>query len=110
MPRLVLLLPTRTYRAEAFLAAARCLHVSVTIGCERRPEELTSSSDELLPIDVRDPQAAASIAIAFARQHPIHAVIGVDDVTAVTAAAIAKALGLSHKHVASVTAARNTLQ
>ena len=110
MPRLLLLLPTRTYRAEAFLAAARCLHVSVTIGCERRPEELTSSSDELLPIDVRDPEAAAPIAVVFARQHPIDAVIGVDDVTAVTAAAIAQAIGLPHNSVASVTAARNKHQ
>ena len=107
MPRLLLLLPTRTYRAEAFLAAARCLHVSVTIGRGRRPEELTNSPDELLPLDVRDPQAAAPIAAAFARQHPLDAVIGVDDVTAVTAAVIAQAIGLPHNSVASVTAASN---
>jgi biotin carboxylase len=110
MPRLLLLLPTRTYRAEAFLAAARRLHVSVTIGSARRPEELTNSPDELLPLDVRDPQTAAPIAVAFARQHPIDAVIGVDDVTAVTAAAIAQAIGLPHNSVASVTAARNKRQ
>ena len=107
MPRLLLLLPTRTYRAEAFLAAARHLHVSVTIGSERPPEGLTNLPDELLPLDVRHPQAAAPIAGAFARQHPIDAVIGVDDVTAVTAAAIAQAIGLPHNSVASVTAARN---
>ena len=107
MPRLLLVLPTRTYRAEAFLAAARCLHVSVTIGSERRPEELTNSPDDVLPLDVRDPQAGVPIAVAFARQHPIDAVIGVDDVTAVTAAAIAQAIGLPHNSVASVTAARN---
>jgi len=107
MPRLLLVLPTRTYRADAFLAAARCLNVSVTIACEQHPEELTNSSGELLLLDVRDPQAAAPIAVAFARQHPIDAVIGVDDVTAVTAAAIAQAIGLPHNSVASVTAARN---
>ena len=110
MPRLLLLLPTRTYRAEAFLAAARHLHVSVTIGSERPPEELTNSAGDVLPLDVRDPQAAAPIAGAFARQHPIDAVIGVDDVTAVTAAAIAQAIGLPHNSVASVTAARNKRQ
>ena len=110
MPRLLLLLPTRTYRAEAFLAAARDLHISVTIGCERRPEALTSSSGEFLPLDVRNPQAAAPIAVAFAHQYPIDAVIGVDDVTAVTAAAIAQAIGLPHNSLASVTAARNKRQ
>jgi biotin carboxylase len=107
MPRLLLLLPTRTYRADAFLAAARNLHVAVTIGGERRPDEPTNSLGERLPLDVRDPQAALPLAIAFARQHPIDAVIGVDDVTAVTAAAIAQAIGLPHNSVASVTAARN---
>ena len=110
MPRLLLLLPTRTYRAEAFLAAARCLHVSVTIGSERRPEEPTNSPDELLLLDVRHPQAAAQTVVAFARDHPIDAVIGVDDVTAVTAAAVAEAVGLPHNSVASVTAARNKRQ
>ena len=107
MQRLLLLLPTRTYRAEAFLAAARNLHVAVTIGGERRPDEPTNSSVKLLPLDVRDPQAALPLAVAFARQHPLDAVIGVDDVTAVTAAAIAQAIGLPHNSVASVTAARN---
>ncbi len=107
MQRLLLLLPTRTYRAEAFLAAARNLHVAVTIGGERRPDEPTNSSGEFLPLDVRDPQATLPLAVAFARQHPIDAVIGVDDVTAVTAAAIAQAIGLPHNSVASVTAARN---
>ncbi len=107
MPRLLLLLTTRTYRAEAFLAAARNLHIAVTIGGERRPDEPTNSSSEFLPLDVRDPQAALPRTVAFDRQHPIDAVIGVDDVTAVTAAAIAQAIGLPHNSVASVTAARN---
>ena len=56
------------------------------------------------------PQAAAPIAVAFARHHPIDAVIGVDDVTAVAAAAVAEAVGLPHNSVASVTAARNKRQ
>ena len=110
MPRLLLLLPTRTYRAEAFLAAARCLHVSVTIGSERPPEELTNSPDDVLLLDVRHPQAAAQTVVAFARDHPIDAVIGVDDVTAVTAAAVAEAVGLPHNSLASVTTAGNKRQ
>lgn len=110
MPRLLLLLPTATYRAEAFLAAARSLQLSVTIGMEHVPEGLPVPPDDVLPLDVRDPQAAAPIAVAFARHHPIDAVIGVDDVTAVAAAAVAEAVGLPHNSVASVTAARNKRQ
>lgn len=107
MPRLLLLLPTATYRAEAFLDAARSLQLSVTIGMERIPESLPGSSGEVLLLDVRHPQAAAQTVVEFARHHPIDAVIGVDDVTAVAAAAVAEAVGLPHNSVASVTAARN---
>ena len=110
MPRLLLLLPTATYRAEAFLAAARSLELSVTIGMEQVAEGLSAPPDDVLQLDVRDPQAAALIAVAFARHHPIDAVIGVDDVTAVAAAAVAEAVGLPHNSVASVTAARNKRQ
>ena len=95
MPRLLLLLPTATYRGEAFLDAARSLQLSVTIGMEWAPEGLPVPSSDVLLLDVRHPQAAAQTVVKFARDHPIDAVIGVDDVTAVTAAAIAQAIGLT---------------
>ena len=110
MPRLLLLLPSTTYRSEAFLSAASLLHLSVTIGMERIPEGLPVSSDDVLLLDVRHPQAAARTVVAFARDHPIDAVIGVDDVTAVTAAAVAEAVGLPHNSLASVTTAGNKRQ
>jgi biotin carboxylase len=110
MPRLLLLLPVATYRSDAFLDAARSLHVSVTIGMERIPEGLPVSPDDVLLLDVRHPQAAAQTVVAFARDHPIDAVIGVDDVTAVTAAAVAEAVGLPHNSLASVTTAGNKRQ
>lgn len=110
MPRLLLLLPTATYRAEAFLAAARSLQLSVTIGMEHVPEGLPVPSGGVLLLDVRHPQAAAQTVVEFARDHPINAVIGVDDVTAVAAAAVAEAVGLPHNSVASVTAASNKRQ
>ena len=110
MPRLLLLLPATTYRAEAFLEAARRVQASVTLGMERIPEGLPVPSDDVLLLDIRHPQAAAQTVVKFAREHPIDAVIGVDDVTAVTAAAVAEAIGLPHNSVASVTAAGNKRQ
>ena len=107
MPRLLLLLPTATYRAEAFLAAAHSLQLSVTIGTERVPDIPAVSSGDVLLLDVQHPQAAAHTVVEFARQHPIDAVLGVDDLTAVTASVVAEAVGLPHNSVASVTAARN---
>lgn len=110
MPRLLLLLPTSTYRAEAFLEAARRVQVSVTIGTEHTPEGLPVASEDVLLLDIRHPQVATQTVAKFVRQHPIDAVIGVDDVTAVTAAVVAEALGLPHNSVASVTAACNKRQ
>jgi biotin carboxylase len=77
---------------------------------ERVPEGLPFSSGDVLLLDVRHPQAVAQTVVEFAQHHPIDAVIGVDDVTAVTAATVAEALGLPHNSVASVTAARNKRQ
>ncbi|MDP9131828.1 MAG: hypothetical protein M3M98_01675, partial [Nitrospirota bacterium] len=107
MPRLLLLLPTHTYRADAFIEAARHIGISVTVGMKRDTESSPDSSSESLWLDVRDPQAAAQTTVEFSRQYPIDAVIGVNDVTAVTAAAVAEAVGLPHNSVASVTAAGN---
>jgi biotin carboxylase len=107
MPRLLLLLPNTTYRAEAFLNAAGRLRLSVTIGTERVSDAQATSSGEVLRCDFHHPRASAQAAFEYARHHPIDAVVGVDDVTAISAAAIAEAIGLPHNSVASVTAAGN---
>ena len=68
MPRLLLLLPTTTYRAEAFLEAANLMHVSVTRGMEWVPEGLDVSSGDVLLLPVRHPQAAAQTVIGKSRR------------------------------------------
>src|SRR6266702_822931 len=83
-PRLLLLLPTVTYRTVAFVEAARRLGA--------------------------DPTHAAAQAREFARAHPVHGVVAVDDDTAVVAAAIAEALGLRGNPVAAAAAARDKHQ
>ena len=107
MPRLLFLLPATTYRAEAFLEAARLVPVSVTVGMERVPEGFPIASGDVLLLDLYHPEAATHTVVEFARQHPIDAVIGVDDRTAVVAAVIAEALGLPHNSIASVTTTNN---
>lgn len=61
----------------------------------------------LLTLDLRDPARAAATAQAFARSTPVDAVVGVDDDTAVVAAAVARALGLPHNPLPAVEAARD---
>lgn len=107
MPRLLLLLPSTTYRAEEFLEAARRLGVEVTVASDHRSTLAESSPDGLLALNFRDPQAAASEARAFAARQRIDAVVGVDDASVLPAAVIAEALGLPHPSAEAVAAARN---
>jgi biotin carboxylase len=107
MRRLLLLLPTSTYRADDFMAAAQRLDAAVTVASEEASSLAAADPSGLIALDLRDPAAAARQALAFSRRHPVDAVVGVDDLTVVAAAAIAKALGLPHNSVESVATARN---
>jgi hypothetical protein len=107
MARLLLLLPTRTYRTEAFVDAARGLGVDLVCASEE-PSTLESlSPDTLLTLDFLDPDASAERVADYARRRPLDAVVGVDDTTAAAAAAIAERLGLRANPPAAVAAARN---
>ncbi len=107
MPRLLLLLPTRTYRAQAFMDAAHSLGVEVVVGSER-PSTLEDRNPQgLLTFDFHDQRGSIQTVLDFARRYPIHAVVGVDDDTTVLAAAVAEALFLPHNSVRSALAAYN---
>src|ERR1700720_2629047 len=107
MPRVLLLLPTTTYRTPDFLAAAARLHAEVVVASEEASTLEPLNPAGLLALDFRDPAACARRAAEFARTFPIDAVVGVDEDTAVAGAAIAAELGLRHNPVDSVQAARN---
>lgn len=107
MPRVLLLLPTTTYRAEALLSAARHLGVAVTIASEEPSTLEHANPGGLLTLDFRDPERAARKAVEFARTYPIDAVVPVDEDTAVVAASISAALSLRHNSIESALAARN---
>ena len=106
-PRLLLLLPSTTYRAAGFVEAAVRLGVELTVASERTGVLAEREPANLLALDFSDPSNAAARAAAFARDHPVAAVFGVDDDTAVAAAAIADVLGLRHAPREAVEAARD---
>jgi biotin carboxylase len=108
--RLLLLLPTRTYRTEAFVEAASKLGVDLVCASERPSTLEALAPDSLLTLDFTDPDAAAATVAAWSRTRPIAAVVGVDDPTTVTAAAIAERLGLAGNGAAAVAAARDKYQ
>ena len=107
MPRLLLLLPTSTYRTAAFVEAARQIGAELTVASEQ-PSTLESANPAgLLTLDLQNPERSADQADDFARRHPIVAVVGVDDDTAVVAAHVAERLRLKGNSVPAAVAARD---
>ncbi len=106
--RLLLLVPTQSYRADDFLAAARRLGVPVLVGTDRchRIEEAFGPSDGLLSIDYRKPEEAADEIAREGARLPIVGIVPADDGTAVIAALAAERLGLPRN---SPAAARRTV-
>ena len=107
MPRLLLLLPSTTYRSHDFLAAAEKLGADVTVATDEPSAAEALNPDGLVSLDFRDPEAAARRAAALARGKAFDAVVGVDDDTSVVAAAIARELKLRSNPVPASAAARN---
>src|SRR5712692_5567363 len=107
MPRLLLLLPTPPYRAEAFREAARKRKLEVTVGSKRADRLANPHAVDFLPLNFNDLEATTHAAVEFSRATSIDLVVGVDDHTTVVATAISAALGLPHNPVSAVAAARN---
>src|SRR3970040_1336961 len=85
-PRLLLLLPSTSYRTAAFVEAARQMGAELTVASERPSTCEATNPAGLLTLDFQHPERAADEAGVFARQNPIAGVVGVDDDTAVGAA------------------------
>ena len=108
--RILLLLPTKTYRAEAFLSAASQLGVTVAIGSDQ-PQTLSELSPrKSLVIDFSKPENATKTIVTFAQTYPIDAIVGVDDDTTVLVSMAAQALSLPHNSVESACTTRSKYQ
>jgi biotin carboxylase len=107
--RLLLLIPTTTYRTEDFVEAARTLDVDLVVASDRPNVMAGEFPDHLLTLPFADPAAAAREMRGFARRRPLDAVVPVDDATTVVASAIGEALGLRVNPLAAAQATRNKL-
>lgn len=91
-PRLLLLVPTTTYRARVFVEAAKRLPVDLSIASEVPSALAHLHPVELPAFDFSDPDAIAAFISRFSSTHPIDAVVAVDDQATMAAAIIADAL------------------
>jgi biotin carboxylase len=104
--RVLLLLPTSTYRTRDFLKAAESLGIEVVVGSEEASTLETFQPDRLLTLDFLDAESANARAGEFHERHPLDAVVPVDEETAVVAATISKSLGLPHNSPEAAVRAR----
>ena len=107
MTRVLLLLPTATYRASDFLAASRALDAEVVVASERRQAMSGTMGDRALVVDLRRPEAAADAIVTRAQDKPLDAVVGTDEQGVLVAALAAARLGLAHNPPEAVAATRD---
>lgn len=107
MSRVLLLLPTATYRAEDFLAAAATVGAEVVVASDRRQALHGAMGDRALRIDLRRPERAAAAIVELAGRVRLDAVVAVDDGGVAAAALASERLGLAHNPPAAVAATRD---
>jgi biotin carboxylase len=105
VPRVLLLVPARTYRATDFLVAASRLGLELVVGSDGA---LPLSHEHVIRVDPQDVEASADRLVA--QSGPVDAVVAVDTPMLVLAAAAAARMGLAHNPVEAVRAATDKAQ
>src|SRR5213596_3674256 len=94
MARVLLLIPSRTYRTHDFMAAASRLGIEVVVGSEHRPALAGLMEGRHLRLDFHDIERSTARIVDFSKAKPL-------------AAVVAAALGIAHNPLDAVEAARD---
>ena len=107
MRRVVLLIPSATYRATDFVTAATALGLDLIVASDRRStlHAVMGERAQVVPLD--RPEQAADQLVALHERLPFDAVLGVDDQGVLAAGEVAERLGLPHAPTAAVAATRD---
>ncbi len=107
MDRLLLLIPTTSYRVSDFLEAAHRLNVEVTVGSDQRQVLEKYAQGQTVTLDFRNLERGTQQVVDFARRYPLRAITATDEETTVLAAKSSEALQVPHNSVQSVEVAGN---
>lgn len=107
MTRALVVLPSGTYRAADFLAAARALGLAVVVASDHRQAMAEAMGDRALQLPLEDPESSAEAIVEAAGRAPLDAVISVDDQGSLAAALASGRLGLRGNPVEAVAATRD---
>jgi biotin carboxylase len=107
VPRVLLLLPTSTYRAPDFVAAAARLGVEVVVGSEHEQALAADMGDRSVVVPLSDPERGTQAIVELHARSPVDAVVAVDDRGIEIAARAAERLGLVHTDPGAVAVTRD---
>ena len=93
-PRVLLLMPTSTYRVADFLKAARKRGIRASVGSEEHQALADYTPGETLALDFRNLEASTARIRDFAERYPIAAILSLDDQAALLAAHASRSLRL----------------
>lgn len=105
--RVLIIVPSATYRATEFLSAARRMDIEVVTASDQAQAFAATMGDRFVTVDLADPKRAATTIVDFAHRVPLDAVVAVDDQGSLAAADAAERLGLVHNPPHAVAATRN---
>ncbi|HLV99075.1 MAG TPA: ATP-grasp domain-containing protein [Ktedonobacterales bacterium] len=104
--RVLLLFSPASYRTLPFVEAANRLGLEVVQGMDM-PEALADFWHVPLGLDFGNLEQATRAIVDYAAQHPLHAILSVDDSASLLAARASAALGLPHNSPDAALAARD---
>ena len=104
LKRVLLLIPTTSYRAHDFMAAATKLGIEIVVGSNQQQVLGQFQKDSTITIDFLDLERGVEQISAFAEKFSFDAIIPVDEETTLLAATAAKSLGIKHNSPESVEA------
>ena len=92
MPRVVVVLPTTTYRAEDFFDAASSLGIDLIVASDENP--VIDMGDRCIVIDCENPAEAAAAVESLGEATPLDGIVAADDAGVMVAAIAGTRLGL----------------
>jgi biotin carboxylase len=107
MKRVLILIPTASYRAHDFVKAANRLNIEVIIGSDQRQALSRLLPDASLALNLRKLESSVKKIRELTKKKSLDAIVGVDEETVILAATASGVLELPNNTVSAVKATRN---
>ena len=107
MKRVLLLLPSNSYRVAAFVAAGADLDAHVITGVDATQASAQFGDRRVMQFNFSNPALGAQEISDFAKDNPLDAIVPAEEDAVLLAAHAAQTLGLTHNSVDAVAATRD---